>query len=81
MSTLIPKGFFPIALSDLHGHIAVAYYNKDRHMFLFRLDDDAVGPIEAEKLESFLHVLRDVNDMKGRYHPLQGVTDGGNSQS
>jgi len=80
MSALIPKSFFPIALTDLHQNIAVAYYSKERHMFMFKLNDDVVGPIEAAKLESFIHVLKDVADMKGRFHPLQGGPDGGNSQ-
>ena len=76
---LIPKGFFPIALTDLHNNVAVAYFNKDRRLLLFRLNDSVVGPIEPSELESFIHVLRDVNDMKGRFHPLQGVIDGGGS--
>ncbi len=75
MSTLIPKGFFPIALTDLHGHKAIAYYNRDRHLLMFVVDGAALGPIEADMLESFIHVLKDVTEMKGRYHPLMGGLD------
>lgn len=79
MSVLIPKGFFPIAMTDLHNNIAVAYFNKERSLLLVRLNDSVVGPFEPTELESFLHVLRDVSDMRGRFLPLQGMPDGGNS--
>jgi len=73
--TLIPKGFFPIALTDLHNNIATCYYNKERHLLLVRLNDSVVGPIEPSELESLLHVLKDVAEMRGRFMPLPEVPD------
>ena len=71
MSSLIPKGFEPVALTELHGHKATAFFNRERHLLMFQVNDTVVGPIEPSELESFLHVLKDVGDMRGRYHPIK----------
>lgn len=68
---LIPKGFFRIAESEMISGKTAAYFNRERNMLLFIVDDSTiVGPFPALKLECFQHVLRDVWEMKGRYHAI-----------
>lgn len=68
---LIPKGFFRIAESEMISGKTGAYVNKERGMLLFIIDDSTiVGPFPISKLECFQHVLRDVWEMKGRYHGI-----------
>lgn len=67
---LIPKDFYPTALSELNRSTAVAYYNKERNLLMFTIGEKTLGPIEPTQLETLMHVMTDVKEMKFRYHPI-----------
>lgn len=70
MNKLIPEGFFPTALSELNRTTAIAYYNKERNLLLFTVGDSVLGPFPPTHLETLMHVMTDVKEMKFKYHPI-----------
>jgi len=70
MKKLVPKGFYPIALSEINRTTAIAYFNKERRLLYFAIGDKTIGPIPPNHLETLMHVMTDVKDMRGRFHPI-----------
>jgi len=71
LKNLIPKGFFPIAVSEFRSGTATVFFNKERGLLLVKIDEDTLmGPFHPVKLESVLHALKDVADMRGNYGAL-----------
>lgn len=68
---LIPKGFMPIALSEIGQNKSVAYYNPKSRMFMFTLNSSRVlGPVSVDEMPALLHVANDISSMKGHYGPI-----------
>lgn len=65
--TLIPKGYFRCAHSEIRSGTGTVYYNPERDLLLIVVDDSIVGSFPASKIECVDHVIRDVKGMKGRY--------------
>ncbi len=60
-----PSGFRLIAHSELRNSTSRCFYNRDKAEYLFDIDGVSVGPLTKYQLESFNHVAKDVQDMKG----------------
>ena len=68
--SLIPKGFYRIAESEMLNGTTVAYFNRERNKLLFKVNGSLVGPIDPPSLDSFFNVMKDVGSMRGNYRAI-----------
>jgi len=65
---IIPRGYDPIAKSELLHTTGEAYYNRDVAKVFFVIENRAFGPFTRGELEAAMHVANDVSYLlKGRW--------------
>ncbi len=58
-------GFRLIAHSEFRNSTSKCYYKRDTGEYRCDIDGMSVGPLSKHQLESFNHVAKDVEDMRG----------------